>query len=457
MFRALASLGLAFFCLGSVHSGVRSNATWHEFAFLGWTPVQQKEAADALSAQPENAQKAAQYLGQQRAAEQQAETAELDLKQNIARLQQLRSKYPNSADLDRTISDLQAMLNQVIQEAGQIQQEPAAWGGGSQHSAVVTDGAVAVLAAQTNRSRQIAAEAQATAARGSEMANVTIANLARSPAAERPLPPPKVQLPRPPQTEGRPPASILPEKPPPSPDRSPASVPAEQPTTAASPDRSPVSAPEQQAPTPASPPPETPASSGSDEAAWFNKLKNGLIQYTVPGTMLWKVPSTVTVQVSGEKAAPTGPIDNQTGEGPLKVARRMKVLVSAPDNPDEFIITPESDTQLEQYVPEDGATTWHFSVTPRYTATAKKLIVQAWVMYDTNTQRELPVYKAAVDIHVPGLVECVKRLFEGDPDYWLKYGLPGGAGFIFVSAVVTGLWKWLRKKKSRTPQPAGGD
>ena len=50
----------------------------------------------------------------------------------------------------------------------------------------------------------------------------------------------------------------------------------------------------------------------------------------------------------------------------------------------------------------------------------------------TNTQRELPVYKAAVDIHVPGLFECVKRLFEGDPVYWLKYGLPGGAGFVFV-------------------------
>ncbi len=172
--------------------------------------------------------------------------------------------------------------------------------------------------------------------------------------------------------------------------------------------------------------------------------------------MLWKVPSTVTVQISGEKAPPPGPIENQTDQQAIRVARRMKVLVTAPDNPDEFTIAPESDTQLEQYVPEDGPTTWHFSVTPRYTATAQRLVVQAWVIYDANTQRELPVYRTVVNVHVPGLIECVKRLFEGDPDYWLKYGLPGGAGFIFLSGIATGLWKWIRKKKNRTPQPAGG-
>ena len=188
---------------------------------------------------------------------------------------------------------------------------------------------------------------------------------------------------------------------------------------------------------------------------WFNKLANGLLQYSVPTTMLWKVPSTVTVQILGEKAPPPGPIDNQTGQASIKVARHMKVLVSAPDDPDEFSIAPESDTQLEQYVPEDGPTTWHFSVTPRYTAKAQKLIVQAWVIYDANTERELPVYQAVVNVHVPSIGECVKRLFEGDPDYWLKYGLPGGAGFIFLSGVIAGLWKWLKKKRSRTPQPAG--
>jgi hypothetical protein len=190
--------------------------------------------------------------------------------------------------------------------------------------------------------------------------------------------------------------------------------------------------------------------------AWFDKLQKSLLQYSVPSTMLWKVQSTVTVQILGEKAPATGPIENQSGQATIKVSRHMKVLVSAPDNPDEFTIVPESDTQLEQYVPEDGTTTWHFGVTPRYTASAQKLVVQAWVIYDDNTQRELPVYSTVVNVHVPGVWECIKRLFEGDPDYWLKYGLPGGAGFIFISGIVTAIWKWARRKRRRTPQPGRG-
>ena len=190
---------------------------------------------------------------------------------------------------------------------------------------------------------------------------------------------------------------------------------------------------------------------------WFNKLQNGLLQYSVPKIMLWKVPSTVTVQISGEKAPVQGPIDNQTDQKAIKVARQMKVLVSAPDNPDEFTITTESDTQLQQYVPEDGPTTWHFSVTPRYSASAQKLIVQAWVIDEANNLRELPVYRAEVNVNVPSMGECLKRLFEGDPDYWVKYGLPGGAGFVFISAAVTAVWKWARKRKrNQMPQPAGG-
>jgi len=58
-----------------------------------------------------------------------------------------------------------------------------------------------------------------------------------------------------------------------------------------------------------------------------------------------------------------------------------------------------------------------------------------------------------VNVHVPSLGECIKRLFEGDPDYWLKYGLPGGAGFIFVSGLVTGIWKWFARKRNQAAQP----
>jgi len=169
--------------------------------------------------------------------------------------------------------------------------------------------------------------------------------------------------------------------------------------------------------------------------------------------MQWKVPTTVTVQISGERAPTPAKLENQNGQSTLKVARQMKVLVSAPDNPDEFLIAPESDTQLVQYVPEDGPTTWHFSVTPRYTTSNAKLVVQAWVVYDANTQQELPVYQQVVTVQIPSFGECVKRLLEGDPDYWLKYGLPGGGGFVFVSGLVVALWRWLAKRRKPNPQP----
>jgi hypothetical protein len=164
--------------------------------------------------------------------------------------------------------------------------------------------------------------------------------------------------------------------------------------------------------------------------------------------MQWKVPTTVTVQISGEAAPKAAELENQTGEAAVTVSRRMRVLVSAPDNPDEFLITTEPDTQAEQYVPDDGPTTWNYSVTPRYTTSTAKVVIRAWIVYDANTKRELPVYQKVVMVKVPGLGECLKRLVEGDPDYWLKYGLPGGSGFIFLSGLVAGIWKWRAKRRN---------
>ena len=91
-----------------------------------------------------------------------------------------------------------------------------------------------------------------------------------------------------------------------------------------------------------------------------------------------------------------------------------------------------------------------------HTAANQKLTIQTWVIYDDQkTQRELPVYRTVINVHVPGFWECLKRIIQGDPDYWLKYGLPGGAGFLFVSGALAGLWKWIaRKKKGAAPEPA---
>ena len=117
------------------------------------------------------------------------------------------------------------------------------------------------------------------------------------------------------------------------------------------------------------------------EVAWFNKLQHGLLKQYVPPTMQWKVSSTVTVVVGGEKADTSSALPNATGSSPIKVSRQMKVIVFCPDNPDEFAIAAEPGTQDVQYVPEDGTTTWNYSVTPKYTGKNQKVAIRAWVIY----------------------------------------------------------------------------
>jgi hypothetical protein len=439
MLRALKYLGLALVCLVPVLGNPVVGTAIPAY------PASARPAAtrDSAAEPPQDSQ-----AEQKKKAEQQIEAAENQLLSNIAYLEQLRSRYPNSPELENAISTLRRLLNQILQANAPAPPPTDA----NANKPSDNDKAAEAMLRGEERWRTLAPEAQRYADQGRALTGSTIASLNRSSAAS---PPPPESPPTPPPHEtDRSPASAGPQSPS---HPGAAQLPVQRPPTHAN---RPVPVPPVQTLSPAPPPaqtPQNPASPASDETTWFNKLQNGLLQYSVPDTMLWKVPSTVTVQILGEKAPASGPIDHQTGQAPIKVARRMKVLVSAPDNPDEFVIAPESDTQLEQYVPEDGPTTWHFSVTPRYTAKAQRLIVQAWVLYDANTQRQLPVYKTEVNVHVPGLVECLKRLFEGDPDYWLKYGLPGGAGFIFVSGLVAGFWKWVRKKKTKTPQPADVD
>jgi hypothetical protein len=420
MLRTLATLGLALICLGAVCSSARSSADSQEFAFWGGISGPQQEQTPAARAHAENAQRVALYAQQQQVAEQEIEAAELRLKNSLQTLQEQRSRYPKSSDLNRAISDLREILAQVQQarQQAQAQIEQSQQAVHAQSSTGFGDADVGAIGEQTVRLQEISAMVQNRAHQGAEIEAQTVEGLAHASAPAGGKTPSKPPVSRPTEHAGRSPASVAPVVTPPPPH-----------------------------------PPQIAAADSPDETEWFSKLKNGLLQYSVPETMLWKVSSTVTVQIQGEKAGAAAPIDHQTDQGSIKVARHMKVLVSAPDNPDEFTIAPESDTQLEQYVPEDGPTVWHFDVTPRYTAKAQKLVVQAWVIYDANTQRELPVYRTVVNVHVPSLGECIKRLFEGDPDYWLKYGLPGGAGFIFVSGLVTGIWKWFARKRNQAAQP----
>jgi hypothetical protein len=208
---------------------------------------------------------------------------------------------------------------------------------------------------------------------------------------------------------------------------------------------------------PAERPKETFAVSGEDQLQtqvenWFTNLSQGNIQYKIPDTMLWKEASTVSVAIQGPQAPASSGLAGATGTGQLKVSNRMRVVVSSPDNPDEFAIAPEGGTTEIQFVPTNGSTTWSWSVIPKYTGRSQRLQVQAWVLYpgqDDKILLQLPVYTSAVNVNVPGFAEAMKRLVEGDPDYWLKYGLPGGGGFVFVAGVIGWFFKRKSDKKKR--------
>jgi hypothetical protein len=183
---------------------------------------------------------------------------------------------------------------------------------------------------------------------------------------------------------------------------------------------------------------------------WYKQLKQGSIEYNVPSKMVWKVASTVTVVIHGYQAPKTSSLSEATGSGTLKVSDRMRVKLLCPDHPDEFTITNEDSNDDVRYVPADSTTTWRWQVTPNYPAKGQKLVVQAWVLYpgqEDKYAQELPVYTATLDVDA-SLVANAERGFWSDPGNWVKYMLPGGAGFLFL----VGLIAWM-KKKFEKPQP----
>lgn len=210
----------------------------------------------------------------------------------------------------------------------------------------------------------------------------------------------------------------------------------------------------------ASPPEIAPDKSGGEDSAtataiekstygqrvgdWYKQLKQGSIEYNIPQKMVWKVASTVTVVIHGYQAQKTSALPQATGSGALKVSDRMRVKLLSPDHPDEFTITNEDSSDDVRYVPADSTTTWRWQVTPNYPAKGQKLVVQAWVLYPEQEEKytqELPVYTATLDVDA-SLVTNAARGFWTDPGNWIKYMLPGGAGFLFLA----GLIAWMKKK-----------
>ena len=242
----------------------------------------------------------------------------------------------------------------------------------------------------------------------------------------------------PPFTDPQPPKTAGDTSPPPPP-----SAGSESPDVAAQPGEIPAPATDttgDESPTPTTAPP----SYGQRVGDWYKQLKQGSIEYNVPPKMVWKVASTVTVVIHGYQAPKTSSLPEATGSGTLKVSDRMKVKLLCPDHPDEFTITNEDSNDDVRYVPADSTTTWRWQVTPNYPAKGQKLVVQAWVLYPEQEEKyaqELPVYTATLDVDA-SLVTNAARGFWSDPGNWVKYMLPGGAGFIFLA----GLIAWTKKK-----------
>lgn len=204
----------------------------------------------------------------------------------------------------------------------------------------------------------------------------------------------------------------------------------------------------------AAPPPQPAAESSLQQQiqSWYQHLGLGTIQYGIPSTMYWKEPATVTVEIAGPKGA-SNDLKSATGSGQLKVSDFMKVELSCPDDPDEFTIVPDPSTKPVQFIAFDGSNRWSWTVAPRYTTSkSESLVITAWVLYSQDDTVSQPIlsYRTGVRIHVPGFGESLKKLVEGDPEYWLRYGLPGGGGFIFVA----GCLAWVLRKRSQRKKRA---
>ena len=198
----------------------------------------------------------------------------------------------------------------------------------------------------------------------------------------------------------------------------------------------------------------------AEEAQWFAQLPKGGITFgefppTDPATasaganpprmaMEWKVPVTVWVKISGAKAPLPSPA-GASGQATIPVSTKMAVYLAQSK---DFDIKQDEATPTEQFIPENGTTMWRWTVTPQYTGKQESLQIQANVIYSNakGVEPQLPVYTVPVDVEVK-MGTLVTRLIEKDPDYWVKYGTPGGAGFIFVSGSIAGIWAWWRKRK----------
>jgi len=185
--------------------------------------------------------------------------------------------------------------------------------------------------------------------------------------------------------------------------------------------------------------------------AWKQSLRSGAIEYFVPTAMQVNVASTVSVKIHGyADTQSTSP--GATGNGSLKVSPNMKVELLAAGNPGEFAIASQGNDAV-QFVPNDGAATWMWSVTPVDAARKQKLEVRVYLEFDGNVEQDVLDQTYLVDVDVQPIAKIIKNDYTSDPNAWFKYLLPGGAGF----AALLSVWGWMRSRRRKVSGEGGTD
>jgi hypothetical protein len=239
---------------------------------------------------------------------------------------------------------------------------------------------------------------------------------------------PEVEHVAPPPAPSPPPAPVItpkPDAPPTEAAKSPAPAPERTtrfPTTSPRPGTAPTAG-------TTSPDGKPAADAGANEYAeglaiqkWQKELKTGKIEYNLPTKMSLPEATTVSVVVHGYEDV-SGPVSAGAQSAALKVSQRMRVVLSAEGNPDEFKIQPDG-TEDVQLVPIDGTARWQWKVTPKEPATNQKLTIRALLVYPDDPNKanvEITSYTAEVSVQVGSLWEWIKYLFWNDPVGLLKY------------------------------------
>ncbi len=226
----------------------------------------------------------------------------------------------------------------------------------------------------------------------------------------------------------------------------------------------------------------SPLSTRAKVDAWFTHLPKGSVQYHVPDKMVLEQSYTATTVIYPPGMIPPGSAPS-TGATigvnpalaaeasaiqpphPLAVSTWMRVNLTQPDNPGTFQIDPEIGPCL--FVTMEGPTTWSFKVKPLHGGSNKKsLVFTAYVVYGDDADScpsgdpatiELPSDRETVtvkEVSYSLLKQEAVDSFWGDPVGWMKRGinwikyiLPGGAGFVAVGGWIT----WWKKRRRQQP------